>query len=168
MRGAVQQVLLLALVALLGCSPALNWRVVELGRLQTLLPCKPDIASRTVNLSGQLVEMQMAGCEATGVLFAISRVQAADATQAAGLLRALRQASLDNVRVRELRPVGNNADAQTSLDLLAEGQTADGNTLQARLKWLQYGFEIYQIAAYGAHLSAEQTEGLVNEARLRP
>jgi len=167
-RAVLQGVAWFASLALLGCSPALNWRVVELGRLQTLLPCKPDTASRVVELSGQFVEMQMAGCEATGVLFAISRVQASDAAEAANLLHALRQASLNKVHASELRPVGIGADGHSSMDLLAIGKGADGSSLQARLKWLQSGLEVYQIAAYGAHLSAEQTEGLVSEARLRP
>jgi hypothetical protein len=166
MRLAVPQVLLLLI--LLGCSPALNWRVVELGQLQTMLPCKPDSAIRVVELSGMSVEMQMAGCEAMGVLFAVSHLRATDRGQANELLRALRQASLDNVRMREVRPVDANSNALTSMDLLAIGQGADGSALQARLKWLQSGLEIYQIAAYGAHLSTEQTDGLVSEARLRP
>ena len=155
------------LATLAACSPRLNWREVQLGRLIALLPCKPDSASRKVVLDGQTLNMDMAGCEASGALFAISRVQAADAVQAGALLPALRQASLDNVQMHDVHPMANSGSTQTSFDLLAEGQRTDGSPLQARFKWLQQGAEVYQLAAYAEHLSAEQTDNLVNEARLR-
>lgn len=167
LRKCGRALLVPLLTALAACSPGLNWREVQLGRLTTLLPCKPDRASRTVALAGQSPVMDMAGCEASGALFAISRVQAVDAAQAGALLRALRQASLDTVHARVLRPMANSGDAQTSLDVLAEGQRTDGSPLQVRFKWLQAGAEVYQLAAYAEHLSGEQTDNLVNEARLR-
>lgn len=158
-------VLLLAVLA--ACSPSLNWREVQLGRLGALLPCKPDSASRAVVLSGQTLSMDMAGCEASGTLFAVSRVQAADAVQAGALLRALRQASFDNVHMRAAHPMANTGDAQTSFDLLVDGQRPDGSPLQVRFKWLQAGAEVYQLAAYAEHLTPELTDNLVNESRLR-
>jgi hypothetical protein len=140
--------------------------VVELGQLSTLLPCKPDNASRKVELAGQTVDMQMAGCEAAGTLFAISHLTGVDGTQAPALLHALRQGSLDNVRAREVHPSANSGNAQTSLDVLVEGQGPDGKPLKARYKWLLDGADIYQLAAYGAQLGPEQTDNLLNEAHL--
>jgi hypothetical protein len=161
----VSGVLLLA--ALGACSPSLNWREVQLGRLRTLLPCKPDSASRPVQLGGQTLAMEMKGCEAGGVLFAISRVQATDPAQAPALLQALRLASLQNVHMRTVKPVANSGDGQSSLDLLADGQRTDGSPLQARFKWLLAGAEVYQIAAYAEHLTGEQTDNMVSEMRLQ-
>ena len=59
-------------MGLLACSSGLNWRTVQLGQLITLLPCKPDNATRPVSLADTQVNMEMSGCEAGGVLFAIS------------------------------------------------------------------------------------------------
>ena len=166
-RRAGAQVLLASLLgAMAGCSPSLNWREVRLGRLQTLLPCKPDSAKRNVVLDGQTVAMEVLGCEAEGALFAISRVQAADAAQAPALLAALRQASLDNVRMGVAQPMPNSGDASNSFDLLVHGQRADGSPLQARLKWLQADVEVFQVAAFAGRLTAEQSGNLVDEVRL--
>lgn len=155
------------LMALAACSPRLNWREVQLGRLSTLLPCKPDSASRPVVLGGRTLTLEVTGCEADGALFAMSRIQAGDAAQAGAVLQALRQASLENVGMRVVHPQADSGDAQTSLDLLVDGQRQDGSPLQVRFKWLLAGPEVYQIAVYAEHLVGEQTDNLLNEARLR-
>ena len=158
---------LLGLLVLQACSPGLNWRTVQLGNLTTLLPCKPDSASRPVQLAGQNVTMEMTGCEAAGVLFAISRIQAADAATAPQLMAALRQATLLQVQAVGVHPLPDSGDAQTSFDVRVDGKRPDGVALQARLQWRALGAQVYQIAAYGAHLDAAQTDPLTSEARLQ-
>ncbi len=158
---------LLGLLTLQACSPGLNWRTVQLGHLSTLLPCKPDSASRPVSLAGQTVTMEMTGCEAAGAMFAISRIKAADAAQALQLMTALRQATLAQVQAVSVQPLPNSGDAHTSFDVTVDGKRPDGAALQARLYWKTLGAEVYQIAAYAAHLEAVQTESLISEARLQ-
>ncbi len=153
-------------MGLLACSSGLNWRTVQLGQLITLLPCKPDNATRPVSLADTQVNMEMSGCEAGGVLFAISRIQATDATQAPQLMAALRQASLAQVQATAVHPIPNSGNAQTSFDMQVDGKRPDGSPLQARFKWLAAGRDVYQLAAYGAHLTVEQTEPLLSEARI--
>jgi hypothetical protein len=140
---------------------------VQLGQLSTLLPCKPDNATRPVLLGSVRVNMEMSGCEAAGVLFAVSRIRALDATQAGQLLSALREASLAQVQTTAVHPVANTGDVQTSFDVRVDGKRQDGSALQARFKWLMAGADVYQLAAYGSHLGAEQTEPLLSEARIR-
>lgn len=159
--------LLLAGLAAVACTPSLNWREVPLGRLTTLLPCKPDRATRPVTLSGKSVTMEMAGCEAGGAMFAISRIQAGDAAQAPELMAALRQASLAQVQTRVVHPQTVMGDAQTSLDVLVDGKRPDGSALQARFQWVAEGSEVYQVAAYADRLRTEQTEPLFSELRIR-
>lgn len=158
---------LLLACCLLACAPRLNWREVQLGSLSTLLPCKPDTASRPVQLGGQTLQMDMAGCGVGAALFAISRVRAQDPAQAASLMAALRQVSLAHMANAVVHPLANSGDASTSFDILVDGQRADGTPLQARLKWLLAGQEIYQMAAYARELNAEQTENLTTQARIR-
>jgi len=152
---------------LLACTPTLNWRSVSLGHLSTLLPCKPDEASRKVTLANTPVVMDMLGCEAGGTVFTVSRIQAPDATQASALLAALRQASLQTVQAGVVQPQPNSGDQHSSLDLQAEGRNPQGQPLQARFKWLLAGAEVYQLAAYGAQLTGLQTDNLTQEARLQ-
>lgn len=157
-----------ALVSLLAaCNPSLNWRQVQLGRLETLLPCKPDTASRPVELAGQKLTMDMAGCEAGTALFAISRVKAGEGVQVAAAMAALRQATLANIASPVVQPLAGSGDAQTSFDVLVDGRRSDGTPLQARLKWILAGQEIYQMAAYADHLRSEHMEPLITEARIR-
>ena len=167
-RAIAQPLLLAALLAgASGCSPSLNWRDVQLGSLTTLLPCKPDTAARDIVLKDQTYRMEMSGCEAGGAVFAISRVQAAREDQAANLLATLREASLAQVQAQVVPPSGNGDLAPGSMDLQGNGMRADGHALQVRFKWLLHGAEVYQIAAYADHLTAEHTEPLLREARVR-
>ena len=158
---------LLAVFAGVACAPALNWRVVQLGHLSTVLPCKPDTATRSVPLAGQTVSMDMAGCEVAGALFAISRLQAPDAAQAVNWMASLRAASLANVQMVKVQSQANSGDAQTSFDVLVDGKRQDGSSLQARFKWQVLGADVYQIAAYAPSLKSEQTEPLLRELQLR-
>lgn len=159
---------LLAIAALLAaCNPQLNWREVRLGRLTTLLPCKPDTASRQIALEGQQLTMDMVGCEVGSALFAISRVQAQDDVQAAALMAALRRASLAVIAKPVVHPVANSGDAMSSFDIQVDGERANGALLQARFKWLLAGQEIYQIAAYAEQLGTAETENLLTAARIQ-
>jgi hypothetical protein len=78
----------------------------------------------------------------------------------------MRQAALLNVRATALHPWPNSGDDRSSLDLQVDGQRLDGKSMQARFKWLLQGNEIYQLAAYADQLGAEQTENLVQQARI--
>jgi hypothetical protein len=158
---------MLAATCLLACAPQLNWRDVELGSLHTLLPCKPDTASRVVVLGAQVVHMDMAGCEVGGALFAISRVRGNDPAQAASLLVLLRQASLANIGNPVVHPLANSGDAFTSFDIQVDGHGTDGTPLQVRLKWLLAGQDIFQLAVYAKALAVEQTENLITQAHIR-
>ena len=167
MSGLTRALGAIGLLLLAACTPSLNWRSVQLGGLSTLLPCKPDNATRPVPLAGHTVPMEMSGCEVGPALFAISRVQAPSAEEATALMRALRQASLAQVQAHTLHPMPNSGDAETSLDLLADGKRPSGSPLQVRFKWLQAGQSVYQIAAYAEQLQPTQTEPLLDQLRVQ-
>ena len=76
---ALSAIKLIAISALLtACTPAFNWREVGFDQagVTALLPCKPDRGTRAVQLGGQSVQMNMAGCESGGAMFAVSLVEA--------------------------------------------------------------------------------------------
>ncbi|MCX8517529.1 MAG: hypothetical protein ORN29_05610 [Rhodoferax sp.] len=159
-----------AVLPLLACTQNLNWRVVQLANLRTMLPCKPDQASRPIALGDQTVTMDMMGCEVDKALFTVSHIQAtqaADVAQAAGLLSQLRAASLASVAAHRISPAANSGDAQHSLDVQVDGTRPTGTPVQARFKWLLQGQHIYQLAVYADHLTDEQTETLLREAKLQ-
>jgi len=64
----------LLLLAIVACTPTLNWREVRLAALTTFLPCKPDQAERTMRLGNADVVMEETGCETSDTVYAISHV----------------------------------------------------------------------------------------------
>jgi hypothetical protein len=78
-------VALVSAAVLAGCSPVFNWRDVRLDTapVLALLPCKPDHASRQINLPSGPTPLVMAGCQAGGATFAISAMDVGDPLKAA-------------------------------------------------------------------------------------
>lgn len=134
----------LALLLLAGCSPALNWRTVPLPEagLTITLPCKPDQATRTVELAGAPVALAMVGCDADGATFAVSHAALADPAQVGAALTHWRAAVL-----ARLGPQAAASAADTpytprgalplpqSLRTVAQGQRADGSAVTAQAVW---------------------------------
>lgn len=143
-------------VALMGCSPALNWRDVrfESGPLRALFPCKPDHGTRVVPLGAGEVSMTMLGCEADGVLFTLARVDAPDAAQAVSLMAHWRQATLASAhaqKVQETSFVLKKADPQLApVRIQADGKGPDGAALSVHVVWVKAGPALYQAAVYEA------------------
>ncbi len=170
---------------LTGCSPALNWRVVQVAGLKTMLPCKPDRAERSLQLAQRQVTMAMAGCEAAGALYAVSHVHVADTAQTQAVQADWQQAMLANFQSPRVqredfhlqRPSAIAQSAASAPDaplqpaglevLSVQGQGPDGTALQARLLWLSQGPDLYHVAIYGPALQAEQIGMVFSELALQ-
>ncbi len=129
---------------LCGCSPALNWRSVQIpeGAITITLPCKPDHATRSVELAGAPAELSMTGCDADGATFAVSHLLLADPAQVG--------AALTHWRIAMLANLGPGA-AATAVDVpyapagvlpvpqsvrtTAQGQRPDGTAVHAQAVW---------------------------------
>lgn len=151
-RLTLPALLLLGLLAG-ACSPALNWRTVELDGpgLQLLLPCKPERAERTVEWTpGQDVVLVMNGCDAGGTTFAVSYLRLDDPARAPGMLAQWQAA----VRARLHAPDAAGAAGATALPpaaavfvprgalplpesvrLLLQGRGPDGAAVLAEAAW---------------------------------
>lgn len=103
-------------VALAGCSPALNWRTVAVPEagLQITLPCKPETATRTVELAGAPQALSMLGCEADGATFAVSHVRLAEPSTAGLALAHWRAATLARLGAGSVSPGASLAKGSTS------------------------------------------------------
>lgn len=94
--------LLLAIAPLLACSPALNWRQMDLAEadgLRMRWPCKPDRIERSLRLDGLDAPLRMAmwSCEAAGATWVLSAARLASATDVSPALRALSAATAGNL-----------------------------------------------------------------------
>ncbi len=127
-----------------GCSPALNWRSVPLpdAAITVTLPCKPDQATRTVELAGMPTELAMAGCDADGATFAVSHAALADASQAGAALRHWRAAVVANLGAGAAATAVDAPYAPRgalplpqSVRTVVQGQRADGSPVFAQGVW---------------------------------
>jgi hypothetical protein len=172
-------------LAIVACTPALNWREVRLDGLTALLPCKPDQAQRSVRLGATDIQMDMVGCEAADALYAISHVRAQDATHAAGLLSEWRAVTLANLHATSVQPHAFNFAKVTEGAyqvpsgatvaahngewklLWVQGQRPDASAVQARLAWFALGVDVYHVAVYGAQLGPQMVDMLYSDLRLQ-
>ncbi len=132
-----------ALLGLAACSPVLNWRNVALpeAALTIALPCKPDHATRKVELAGTSVDLSMVGCEADGATFAVSHATLADPAQTGVALAHWRAAVLARLggaqaQASDVPFVPRNAlPMPQSVRAVFQGRGPDGQVVTAQAVW---------------------------------
>ena len=174
LRGPAALSLVAGSLALLACSPALNWRslsVPEAG-LTLSLPCKPERATRPVDWGAGAVELSMLGCEADGATFAVSHMPLADPAQAGAALarwraamRAGMQASTEaGTDAAEAAFVPAHALAlPQSVRMMAQGTGPDGRAVVAHAVWFAR-LEGGHVRLYHAALYARQARTAAADA----
>lgn len=127
-----------------GCSPALNWRNVPLpdAAITITLPCKPDQATRQVELAGSSVELAMVGCDADGATFAVSHAALNDPALVGAALTHWRSAVLANLGPGAAAAAVNAPytpqgvlPVPQSLRTTVQGQRGDGSAVTAQGVW---------------------------------
>ena len=155
---------LLATVLLTACTPALNWRQVDLDGAQFLLPCTPDQAARDVQLAGQRLPMHMQGCSAEGALFAVSHVHLDSVDLADSVVAAWQRSALAALQARDT-PQDLHTDSVTRMD--ASGTDAHGAPMRARWAWWVRGPDVYHLAVYAPVVEAEMSDPFMDVLRSR-
>jgi hypothetical protein len=161
----IQPVLLGAILALSACSPALNWRESFAGpnhSLKFLLPCQPDHASRTMALGGESIELRMQGCEADGILFAVSWIELRDAGRSGAVLAQWQTAMLATMRADTPQSQSfalKGADVQpAAVRLHASGRRDNGSAVQAQGVWFARDGRVFHAVMYADKLDANAAE----------
>ena len=156
----------MALALLLAaCSPSLNWRSVrsDAHALQMLLPCKPDQASREVDMAGAHLLLDMQGCDAAGATFAVSHVRLADAQQVAATLAGWQAATLAHLHAAppQLQPF-SLAGAWSTVRWAVTGQRADGQPVRAQALWFAHagpaGVDLFHAVVYADKMDPAAAE----------
>lgn len=156
--------LLAASFLAVGCSPAFDWREIQVGStgLKAMLPCKPDKGSREMPIAGRAVALQALGCDTGGATFAVLFADLGDATQSAEVLTQWNQATLANLRApagqsQPFLPSGGIA-LPSSAQVLAIGQRADGSTVESRAAYFARGGHVFQAVVFSGKLQPQFTE----------
>lgn len=160
---------LIMVLGLVSCTPALNWRAVNLDGISTWLPCKPDRAQRELEIGGQKIQMEMMGCEAQGVMYAVSHARVPNASESQAVTVAWQNASFKQM----LAGTPQQTVFQTRGEKSATGQffkltgaRSNGQVLEAQLAWLVFGNEIYHLAMYAQAISSEQADPFFSEVKI--
>ena len=136
-----------------------------MGSVQTMLPCKPEVASRMVDFPGQTLQINMVACEADGILFAISHAQVSDSLQASQIVKDWQKAALSKMRSRAHTQTplrmhsAKNQDPDTAQVMIhANGKRDNGQPFQAQFLWRVSGVHIYHWAVYADKIQADSIE----------
>lgn len=110
----------LVIFALVACSPALNWRTVQVqgAPLQVLLPCDPQTAARPIEMGLGTVQLNMLGCDADHATYAISHFLIKDPSSAAQALSYWQAAVLNQLKTSE---GAGSADAAKLMQAKGDG-----------------------------------------------
>lgn len=156
-KGTRLPVIFVTAAILAGCSPALDWRTVELPGtdLQAVLPCRPGRFERTVQLEGRALKLFMLSCETNGVTYALSTADVGDTGQVEPVLSALLEAARRAIRgsgsAISRQPYGatpfrNNASARFA------GIRPDATPVQEVVQVFGRGARVFEAIAIGPRL----------------
>jgi hypothetical protein len=166
---------LLAVLALAGCSPTLDWRELrpEGGQAQASLPCKPASHARRVTLAGVSVQMSMYACSAAGTTFALTFADLGDPALVSSALAELATAVATHVRAsapaasQPFAVRGMTPNANAALWHVA-GTLPDGRAVQERAALFAHGTSVYQATMLGPTLDVATQEAFFGALRIGP
>lgn len=152
---------LLCLVGLLGCSPVFNWRDITVTNdLRALLPCKPERATRNLEIPGiESMSVSMIGCPAGDATFALAQAEATSAAQALTWLTAWKgstRAQWPDARLTEVVATIAGADPASSSrlsimhDVDTAGPQAADQALRAEMLWFTRTVDATHVTIYQA------------------
>ena len=167
--------------ALAACSPALNWRTVDLADapLSVMLPCKPDQAVREVDWGAGKVPLSMVGCEAGGATYAVSHVLLAQPQDAPAVLTRWQQALQKQLQTAQTTPTATPFLIKGGLELPQavqvewQGRNAQGAAVYADARWFVRlegsGARVYQamVLSPGQPVAAVARDTFVQGLHLR-
>lgn len=146
-------------LSLAACTPRHDWREVRGtdAPFVVLMPAKPSVHSRPVNIGGTRVIMTMTATEVDGVTFAVGTAEFPDAAQAAAALDAMKTALVGNIggTIRQEKSEPSAAPGTRSVSVEAIGpEGARQLHLFARLVARER--RVYQVLAVGGAKAIER------------
>lgn len=138
------------------CTPALNWRNVQLeslngSTLKATLPCKPDHATRKQQLADFQVDLSMTGCLSNDMTFTLSRIPLRNPLDAPKVMAAWQARAAANVDAKPTPMVAASVSGAGAWPP-ASRVTLIGAKTQAHMLWFAQqtaaGVTLYQAALY--------------------
>jgi hypothetical protein len=144
-----------AALALSACNPTYNWREVRGSGApySVMLPAKPALFTRPINIGGEQTSMTMTAAEVNDVTFAVGTAELSDAAKAQSALNAMKTALLKNIggTVRQEKLSGPAA-APTEIAIEAVGTPGADTDDEQRLLFARFVAKdkrVYQVIVLG-------------------
>ena len=163
----------LSLSVVTACYPALNWRELAWPRsdIKAMLPCKPDLGTQKVALAGQMVTLQMAGCEVGDQLFAISCLDLSAPDQLPATQQAWQRDMLANLRSESPAVSAFSIKGASSwpapVRISAQGLGTRGEPLQAQAVWFAKAATLCHAVIYAPRIAKEAVEVFFSGIEIR-
>ncbi len=148
-------------LALLACSPTLDWREVRPGgtRLRALFPCKAVAQERNVKLAGQTVVLSLRACSADDVTWGLAHVDVGDPTLLRAAMMELLAAAITNIGARspQVQPlqVPGATPHEASVHARLSGKRPDGQPVEMALALFADGTRVFQASLLGPRVTGD-------------
>ena len=164
----------MTVLALVACSPALNWREVRSADSDAvaLFPCKPERFTRVVALAAGKVRMQLVSCSVEGVTYALAHAAVAEPVMVSAALKQLRVAAVENI-AGQTQLVSPLAIRGMTPNVLAErwvmqGHGADGAAVREHVGFFTKGLHVYQATVVGPQVDNDAVDVFFSGLKLSP
>jgi len=162
---------LLSGLAVVSCTPALDWREVrpEASDIQALMPCKPQPAERRVPLAGQAVKMHLSSCPAGGSTWGLAFADMGDPARVGEGLSALQTSAASNIGARagavQALEVPGATPQPLSGRTVLEGRLPDGQSMQMHVLVFARGTTVFQATVVGQTVATEAAQTYFDSLR---
>jgi hypothetical protein len=168
------RLLLICLLGLAACAPALDWRETrpEGSGLQLLFPCRPQHQERRIPLAGAVVRMELLSCGAGEQTWALVYADLGDLTRLDATLAALHESAAGKVggqapaMATQVVP-GATPQPRSGRSRL-QGRTPEGQPLQMQTLVFTRGTWVFQASAVGTSISEEAADTFMASIRFPP
>jgi len=160
-------------VALVACSPSLDWRQARSadGVVEVLFPCRPQLHERRVRLGDGEVKLSLLACDTGGQTWGLASAELGDPARHARALDELAAAAGANLaatpRSSALQVAGAMAHPG-SRRLALEGRRPDGVAVQMQMAVFAHGTRVYQATVLGAQLPEGAADTYIGSLRVLP
>jgi hypothetical protein len=142
---------LISLVVMSACSPKFDWREIrnDEANFVVLLPSKPAVFSREIQLEDVKVTMKMQAAKVDDINFAVGFFQTDNNSDKAKLLAAMKTGMLKNIQGKEVIEGDKNQNPSNKSHITAVGKLASGGNVKMVAQFVSQGPWLYQVVVMG-------------------
>ena len=161
-----------AMLAMTGCSPALDWRDVRPAEsgITVLMPCRPSAQTRAVRLADRSVKLALHACSAGGATWAVAFADVGDPTAVGLALQELQRSAAANLGAAGSRSLAMVVPGATphehSTRVQISGLLPDGRMVNEVVAVFAYGTVVFQATVLGERLSEEAVHSFFGSLRV--